>query len=108
MEALAQLFPLALIALLFWALLIRPASRQRKQAAQMQASLAVGDRVMLTSGVFGTVHGFDEEQARLLVEVAPGAVLQVARAAVASVERDDEPVADEQPPADGPGTHQEL
>jgi len=103
-EALAQLFPFVLIALLFWLLLIRPASRQRKQAAEMQASLAVGDQVMLTSGVFATVHGFDEERARLLVEVAPGVVLQVARAAVASVDR-----AEPEGPAveDGHATHQE-
>ncbi len=45
-----ELLPLVGIALLFWLFIIRPASRRQKELGRMQASLTVGDEVMLTSG----------------------------------------------------------
>ncbi|HQR26360.1 MAG TPA: preprotein translocase subunit YajC [Nocardioides sp.] len=83
MEQLVSLLPLAGIALVFWLLLIRPASRRNKAMAQLQASLRVGDRVMLSSGIYGTLRTVDEDP--IEVEFADGLVVQVARAAVARV-----------------------
>lgn len=86
MEAAAQVLPIVAIAAIFWLLIIRPASRQRKEATQLQAALAVGDDVMLTSGIFGTI--VDSADDELGVEVAPGVVIRVVRGAVASVRRE--------------------
>ena len=86
MDAVAQILPIVAIAAIFWLLIIRPASRQRKQAAELQAALAVGDDVMLTSGIFGTI--VDNSADELQVEIAPGVVIRVVRGAVASVRRD--------------------
>lgn len=83
MEALAQLAPFAIIAVLFWLLLIRPAQRRQRAAAQTQRAAEAGSEIMLTSGIFGTVTGADDET--LQVEVAPGVAIKVARAAVARV-----------------------
>jgi preprotein translocase subunit YajC len=71
------------IALLFWLVMIRPAQRQQRDLARLQGRLAVGDDVMLTSGIFGTVRSLDEET--VSVEVAAGVTLKVARAAVRTV-----------------------
>jgi len=49
----------------------------------MQSSLEVGDEVMLTSGVYGTVRGLEEAVA--LVEIADGVTIRVARGAVGQV-----------------------
>jgi preprotein translocase subunit YajC len=88
----ASLLPIVAIAAIFWLLIIRPASRQRKEAASLQAALTVGDDVMLTSGIFGTVTA--EADDHLEVEIAPGVVIRVVRGAVASVRRDAESAAD--------------
>lgn len=90
MDQLTPLLPLAAIALLFWVLMVRPASRRQKAVAQLQADLQPGQRVMLTSGIFGTVQSVLED--RVFVEIAPGTQIEVARAAVGVVER----------PTDGP------
>ena len=84
MSEFAPLLPLIAIFALFWLMVIRPASRRQKAAVALQDSLQVGQRVMLTSGVFGTIASLTDE--RMHLEVAPGLQLEVARAAVAKVE----------------------
>lgn len=98
MKDAVSLLPIVAIAAIFWLLIIRPASRQRKQAAELQAALAVGDDVMLTSGIFGTITGEADDHIEL--EIAPGVVIRVVRAAVASVRRDVAPETSE--PASDP------
>ena len=56
MNTLVTFLPLIGIALLFWYLFVRPAQRRQREMGSMQRALAVGDEVMLTSGIFGTVH----------------------------------------------------
>jgi preprotein translocase subunit YajC len=82
-ESLASLLPLVGIALLFWLLLIRPAQRRQRETLRMQSAIAVGDEVMLTSGIFGTVQAVVDD--RFEVEIAPGVVVTVARGAVGTV-----------------------
>jgi preprotein translocase subunit YajC len=71
------------IALLFWLVLIRPQVRRQRELGHMQSTLEVGDEVMLTSGVFGTVRGVDDDVAQ--VEIAEGVTIKVARGAVGQV-----------------------
>lgn len=80
-----SLLPIVAIAAIFWLLIVRPASRQRKEAVALQSRLAVGDDVMLTSGLFGTIVGLADDHFE--VEIAPGVVTRVIRGAVASVRR---------------------
>ena len=78
MEQLVQFLPLVAIALLFWLLVVRPASRRQKAIAKQQAELQPGQQVMLTSGIFGTVEALLDDRIRL--EIAPGIQIEVARA----------------------------
>jgi preprotein translocase subunit YajC len=78
------------IALLFWLLLVRPQARRQRELARMQSTLEVGDEVMLTSGVFGTVRSLDDDVAH--VEVAAGVTLRVVRGAVGQVVHPDDEI----------------
>ena len=75
--------PLVGIALLFWLLFVRPAQRRQREMGSMQRALTVGDEVMLTSGIFGTVRALHDDSFSL--EVADGVTLRVVRAAVGNV-----------------------
>jgi preprotein translocase subunit YajC len=91
---LASLLPLIGIAFLFWLFIIRPASRRQRELGRMQSSLTVGDEIVLTSGVYGTVHQLGDDH--VLVAIAPGVVIKVARGAVGTIAtktdtQDDEP-----------------
>ncbi|THJ07820.1 preprotein translocase subunit YajC [Nocardioides sp.] len=93
---------IAAIALVFWLLIIRPASKRQKEIAALQSSLSVGDEVILTSGVFATVTEITDDH--LAVEIAPGVVIRVARGAVASVRQEAAQAEDTTEPAAGQAT----
>ncbi len=92
MPELVSLLPIVGIAFLFWFLIIRPASKRQKELSRMQGALEIGDDVMLSSGIFGTLAGLDGDNVRVLV--ADGVTIKVARGAVANVVPP-EPAADE-------------
>jgi preprotein translocase subunit YajC len=93
-KEIAPLLWIVAIAAIFWLLIIRPAQRRQREISQVQSSLVVGDTVVLSSGIFGTISQIDD--ATVLVEIAPGVDIKVARGAVGSVIRDDEPEAPEE------------
>ncbi len=80
------LLPLILLAVVFLLLVVVPARRQMRtaRAAQaMRAALTVDTDVMTTSGLYGRVVALDERTVDL--EIAPGAVVRFARAAIGEV-----------------------
>jgi len=67
--------PLLLLAYVFWV------SRSRsRQGREFQGSIAVGDEVVTTSGLFGRIATLDDSVATL--EVAPGVRLRYDRRAI--------------------------
>lgn len=77
------LLPLLLVAVLAIPLILG-SRRQKKMAAQqqeLQNSLAVGDRVMTTSGLYGTVSDISDD-ASIGIEIAPGVETSWLRQAV--------------------------
>ena len=85
MPELVSLLPIVGIAFLFWFLIIRPASKRQRELSRMQGSLEIGEDVMLSSGIFGTLAALDGDNVHLVV--ADGVTIKVARAAIANVVR---------------------
>ena len=92
MNDLAALLPLVAILALFWFMVVRPQQRRQKEVVRLQNSIQVGQRVMMSSGIYGTVVSLVDDRARL--EIAPGTQIDIARAAIAKV---DEPLAEPGP-----------
>jgi preprotein translocase subunit YajC len=73
------------------------ASRRQKKAMQatinLHDSLAVGDEVMTTAGLFGTITGVSDS--KVDIEVAPGVVLTMLKLAVKEKVSDDEDLEEE-------------
>ena len=80
MPAYAQLLVIVAAMIGFWAIVMRPARNQQKRVQQLQNELEVGQEVVLSAGIFGTVRALNE--GRVELEVAPGIVLTVARQVV--------------------------
>jgi preprotein translocase subunit YajC len=101
-ETLGTLFPLLLIVLAFWLLVIRPARKRQNEMSRIQNSVTVGSEVMLGSGIYGTVASVGDDT--INVTVAPGTVIKVAKQAVVRVIEEAPATPPSEPPAGGPGT----
>jgi preprotein translocase subunit YajC len=80
---LAALLPIILLVAIFYLFIIRPQGKRRREFLSMQERVVVGSRVMLTSGVFGTVKALDDET--MTLEIAPGVDIEVHRNVVAKI-----------------------
>ena len=76
------LLPLLLIVVAVYFLLLRPRQRQMRQQKELQSSLEVGDEVMLTSGVYGFITGFEQGSDVVWVEIDDDVQIRVSRAAI--------------------------
>lgn len=74
------LVPIAILAVMY-AVLIMPQQRRVKEHRAYVASIQVGDDVVTTSGLFGTVTALDDDRARL--QIAPDVEITMARMAIA-------------------------
>ncbi|MGH3339202.1 MAG: preprotein translocase subunit YajC, partial [Propionibacteriaceae bacterium] len=79
---------IALLVAAFYFLILRP-QRKRQQALQhTMNALSPGSRVMLGSGVFGTVLSVGPRQ--VVLEISPGAELTVLKQAISKVVTEDD------------------
>ena len=85
----ATLILLAAMFVLLWALLIRPQRRKQMEQQQLLASIEPGDEVLTVGGIYGIVTEVDDED-DLIVEIAEGIQVRVARRAVGGVVKPDE------------------
>ena len=68
-------------------------SQKKKVAAQQaqQRSAEIGDEIMTTAGIFGTIVDEDEDEGTVMLEIAPGTRIKMIRAGIARrVEEEDE------------------
>jgi preprotein translocase subunit YajC len=75
--------PLLVLLLLFFVMytvMIRPQQRRAREHQALIAAVEVGDEVMTTAGIFGTVTAVEGDV--IGVEISPGVVMRVARAGI--------------------------
>lgn len=79
---LSLLLPLLLMGGVFYFLLIRPQRNRARQQQTLLQSLEVGDEVMTSAGIFGTIVEIDEDGETVTVEIAPGTNVHMLRRAI--------------------------
>lgn len=68
---------------IWYFLLIRPQSQQRKKLQELLGSLKTGDRVITTGGIYGTIMGFKDGTVQL--QIASQVKVDVARSAITGI-----------------------
>jgi preprotein translocase subunit YajC len=86
---LASLIVLVLLFGLLWFVLIRPQRQRQMQQQRLLSDIEVGDEVLTVGGLYGIVQGIDEED-DLIVEIAEGVHVRIARRAVGGVVKPDD------------------
>jgi preprotein translocase subunit YajC len=88
--AIIQLGILLLIPFAMYFFMIRPQRRRMREQQELQRSIEVGDEVITTSGVYGTITGEDGDS-RFWLEIDDDVQIRIARAAISGkVDVDDE------------------
>jgi preprotein translocase subunit YajC len=81
----AALILIVVVLALIWFLFIMPQRRRQSAQTRMIADLEVGDEVLTVGGMYGQVEDIDDDQ--VLVEIAPGTSVRMAKRAIATVMR---------------------
>ncbi|MGR4000511.1 MAG: preprotein translocase subunit YajC [Alphaproteobacteria bacterium] len=77
-----QLFPLILIFVVFWFLLIRPQMKRAKEHRTMTQNLATGDEVITGGGLHGKVTRINERDDAVYVEISDGVEVKISRSTI--------------------------
>ncbi len=75
-----QLFPFAMMLLIFYLLVLMPTRKRQKKVQEFQSALKVGDKVITTGGIFGEVVRVKD--ASVQIRIADKVNIEVARSAV--------------------------
>jgi len=63
----------------FYFLLIRPQRNRQKAQQALLSSLEIGDEVLTSGGIFGTITEIDDDEGSVTVEIAPGTRVRMLR-----------------------------
>ena len=88
MDQYSTLILIALMVVAFYFLIMRPQRKRQQAIAKTLSELTPGTRVMLGSGLFGTVVAVGPKQ--VVLEISPGNELTVLKQAVSRVVTDDD------------------
>jgi preprotein translocase subunit YajC len=73
---------------IFYVMLFLPQQRQKKKTQAMLAALKNGDKVVTSSGIYGTVNGLDGDT--VILKIADQVKIRILRSAIAQVEATDD------------------
>ena len=74
--------PLVLMGGVFYFLLIRPQQKRVRAQAALVNAVEVGDEIMTTGGIFGTVVEIDDDEGTVLVEIAPNTQIRMVKSGI--------------------------
>jgi preprotein translocase subunit YajC len=80
-----SLVPMVLIFVVFYFLLIRPQDKKRKAQEELVNSVKKGEKVLLTSGIYGVVESINDSDGTALVNVADGVTIKILKTAIADI-----------------------
>jgi preprotein translocase subunit YajC len=75
-----QLVPFALVLAIFYFVILLPMKKRQKKVQEFLSALKVGDRVITSGGIYGSIAKMNEQSVHL--QVAQNVRLEVARSAI--------------------------
>ena len=94
-NSLVTFAPLILMGGVFYFLLIRPQKNRARAQQALVNSIQVGDDVMTTGGMFGTISQIDDDEGTIELEIAPGTRIRMMRSGVSRRLTEDDDYEDE-------------
>lgn len=85
--------PVVLIFVIFYFFVIRPQSKKMKDEQKMRDGLQIGNKIVTTSGIFGTITEIDTKKSLVSVSIAKDVTIVMYKTSISNIlkEKDDEP-----------------
>jgi preprotein translocase subunit YajC len=74
--------PLLLMGGVFYFLLIRPQQKRVRAQQALVNAVEVGDEIMTTGGIFGTITEIDDDEGTVMIEIAPGTRIRMVKSGI--------------------------
>lgn len=87
-----QFLPFALILAIFYFIILMPMRKRQKKVAEFREALKVGDKIITTSGLYGSITKLNDRSVQL--QIADKVRVEVSRAAVGGLQGEDPVVED--------------
>jgi preprotein translocase subunit YajC len=78
---LVQFIPFVLVLAIFYFVILLPMKRRQKKVDEFLTALKVGDKVVTSGGLYGTIARVEERSVQL--QIAPNVRVEIARTAIA-------------------------
>ena len=83
-NSIIQFLPLVFILGIFYLIVFLPARRRQKKLQEMVDSLKVGDKVVTSGGIYGTIVGLKDD--RIQLRIAENVKIELSRNAVTALQ----------------------
>ena len=85
-SGLAAFLPFLLIGVIFYFLILRPQSKQKKQHATMLSDLKTGDKILTRGGLYGKVVNFSgKNKQKITIDIGSGIKANVSRSYISDL-----------------------
>ena len=85
MDTLSMFAPMLLILVVFYFLLIRPQEKKRKEQETMIAGVKIGEKIVTSSGIFGTITAIDNNHDTVMVMVSQNVEIKILKNNIADI-----------------------
>lgn len=75
-----QLIPFALVLAIFYFVILLPTRRRQKKAQEFLSALKVGDRIVTSGGLFGSITKMSDQI--IQIQIAPNVKVDISRSAI--------------------------
>ncbi len=79
----AMFIPIIGMVVIFYLLLIRPQQKRQKETQKMLEAVKKGDRIVTSSGIYGTVHGIKDNI--VVVKIAENVKVEMLKSSITGV-----------------------
>lgn len=79
-----MLIPFALMFAVLYFLIIRPQQKRAKEHQSMLGTLKKGDRVVTSSGMFGTIFAIQDDQNKVVLKISDDIKVEFVKSSIAS------------------------
>lgn len=84
-SSILSFLPILVLIIVFYFFILRPQQKKIKQENEMRNKLRIGDKIVTSAGIFGSVTQIDDSKNVVSIEIAKNVIVTIYKASIAEV-----------------------